>query len=69
MSESEPRDLTARELAQAQVTAAGGGTQSSPLRIPPGSQIPIELWNHADAAGTAGDTPAAAPTSAPPVSR
>jgi hypothetical protein len=48
MSESKPRDLTRDELALVQ-TPASRGAESAPLRIPPGTETPIELWNPAAA--------------------
>lgn len=42
MSETRPRDLTAQELSLI-ATPASRGIESVPLRIPPGTQIPVEL--------------------------
>jgi hypothetical protein len=63
MSESKPRDLTAEELAQVQ-TPAAVESQSAPLRIPPGIQVPIEQWN--PGAEAAESSTPAAPTALPP---
>jgi hypothetical protein len=83
MSESRPRDLTAEELVVLRSPAARG-KESAPLRIPPGTQIAIELLNPAaevsdaaaptyglnEAAGAeSGGGPEAAPTGVPPARR
>jgi len=83
MIESKPRDLTPGELALVRAPAACGA-ESAPLRIPPGTQIPVELWSPATeitaaAAPSAGPHEAgaaessgsrgAAPSGAPPPSR
>ena len=60
MSDTRPRDLTAEELAQL-ASPANRETQSVPLRVPPGTQIAIELL---DPAGE-GTSASAAPTSGP----
>jgi hypothetical protein len=59
MNESRPRDLTPEEQLMVQGPAVRG-TESAPMRIPPGSQIPIEMWNP----GT--EVPATAAPSAEP---
>jgi hypothetical protein len=56
MSESKPRDLTRDELALIQ-TPASRGAESAPLRIPPGTETPIELWNPAAAESSAAAAP------------
>ena len=42
MSETKPRDLTAEELSRL-AAPANRGTESVPVQIPPGAQIPVEL--------------------------
>jgi hypothetical protein len=46
MAETRPRDLTAEELAGLQAPP-GAEWQSAPLRIPPGTDVAIELLNPA----------------------
>jgi hypothetical protein len=61
MDESRPRDLTPEELALVRSSAAGAAGGTEPLRIPPGTQIAVELLN------PAGDrTGIASPTASPP---
>jgi hypothetical protein len=65
MDDSKPRDLTPEELALLEAPPPGA-SQSAPLRVPPGSQIPIEVLDPlAPSAG--GD--AASPTQPPPQSQ
>ena len=44
MSETRPRELTPEELALLQAPTSRG-TDTAPLRIPPGTQIAVELLN------------------------
>ena len=60
MSDTKPRDLTAEELAILG-SPASRGTESAPLRIPPGTQIAIELLDPAGGSTSAFASPAAAP--------
>jgi hypothetical protein len=60
VDETRPRDLTAEELMQidARTVRLGG---SSPLRIPPGNTVPIELFNPAAEDVSVPSAPAAGP--------
>ncbi len=62
MDESKPRDLTPEELALARSSASGtAAAGTEPLRIPPGTEIAVELLN------PAGDrTGIASPSAGPP---
>jgi hypothetical protein len=44
MSDTRPRDLTPEELALLQLPALGGPA-SAPLRIPPGTEVAVEMLN------------------------
>jgi hypothetical protein len=61
MSETKPRDLTAEELALL-ATPANRGTESAPLRIPPGTQIAIELLDPTGGNTSASASPTAGPS-------
>lgn len=61
MDESKPRDLTQEELALVRSSASATAEGTEPLRIPPGTQIAVELLN------PAGDrTGIASPSASPP---
>lgn len=65
MSDSRPRDLTDEDLALIQSPSARGA-ESAPLRVPPGIQVPIELWNPAAEISVAA-APSAEPRDVPTV--
>jgi hypothetical protein len=64
MSDTRPRDLTAEELALL-ASPANRGTESAPLRIPPGTQIAIELLDPAGESTSASTSPTASPSDVP----
>jgi hypothetical protein len=47
MAESRPRDLTQEELALIRSSAAGSAAETEPLRVPPGTEIAVEMLNPA----------------------
>lgn len=64
MDDSKPRDLTSEELALIEAPAPGA-SQSTPLRVPPGTQISIE---ELDPLAPSDGVEAASPTQPPPQS-
>jgi hypothetical protein len=60
MSDTKPRDLTAEELALL-AAPKSGGTGSAPLRVPPGTQIAIELVDPTGKGASATASPSAGP--------
>ncbi len=64
MADTEPRELTAAELALVQAPAQRA-PESSPLPVPPGTQVPVHLLNPAAETAAAEGAPTAGPPEAP----
>ena len=65
MPETRPRALTATELELLKAPPSGGGADSAPLAVPPGTQVPVHLLDPTAAAQAAAVGPAE-PTQGPP---